>query len=176
MSRQRKFNGNSKSTPKKARRRVTPIAAVIALAVVVAACLGFLWLKSRHPSASVATPPTAQGKATSRPAGAVASISGFEKLRGEWIRPDGGYVIEVRSISDGGKMDASYFNPKSINVHKAEASRDGAITKVFIELRDANYPGSTYDLAYDAQKDQLAGIYYHAGLRQSFDVIFRRMR
>ena len=176
MGRQRKLRRNSNPKPEKARRRITPITAVIALAVVVAACLGFLWLKSRHPGASVPTPPTAQGKATSRPAGAVASTSRFEKLKGEWLRPDGGYVIEVRSISDGGKMDASYFNPKSINVHKAEASRDGPITKVFIELRDANYPGSTYTLTYDAQKDQLAGIYYHAGLRQSFDVIFRRMR
>ena len=85
-------------------------------------------------------------------------------------------MIEVRNIGDGGKMDASDFNPRSINVHKAEASRDGATTKVFIELRDANYPGSTYDLAYDAQKDQLEGIYYHAGLRQSFGVSFVRMK
>jgi uncharacterized protein (DUF2147 family) len=104
------------------------------------------------------------------------SAPGFDRLKGKWLRPDGGYVIEVRSIGDGGKMDASYFNPKSINVHKAEASRDGATLKVFIELRDANYPGSTYDLAYDAQKDQLTGIYYHAGLRQRFDVIFLRMK
>jgi hypothetical protein len=176
MGRKHKLNGNSSSTPEKARRRVTPIAVVVVLTVVVAACLGFLWLKSRHPGASVPAPSTAQSKPTSQPAGAVASTSGFEKLKGEWLRPDGGYTIEVRNIDDGGKMDALYFNPKSINVHKAEASRDGAITKVFIELRDANYPGSTYDLAYDAQKDLLTGIYYHAGLRQSFDVIFRRMR
>jgi hypothetical protein len=176
MGRQRKLRRNSNSKPEKARRRITPIAAVIALGVVVAACLGFLWVRSKHLGPSVPAPSTAQVKATSQPAGAVASTSGFEKLKGEWLRPDGGYTIEVRSIDDGGKMDASYFNPRPINVHKAEASRDGAITKVFIELRDANYPGSTYTLTYDAQKDQLAGIYYHAGLRQSFDVIFRRMR
>ncbi len=140
MSRQRKFNGNSKSEPKKARRRVTPIAAVIALAVVVAACLGFLWLKSRHPGPSVPTPSTGQSKATSQPAGAVASSSGFEKLRGKWLRPDGGYTIEVRSIDDGGKMDASYFNPRPINVHKAEASREGASPKYSLNCETRTIP------------------------------------
>ena len=176
MGRKRKLNGNSRWRPEKPRKRVSPFAAVIALAVVVTACLGFLCLKSRHPGASAATAPTAQVRAASQPAAAVAAGSEFERLKGKWLRPDGGYVIEVRNIGDGGKMNASYFNPKSINVHKAEASRDGATTRVFVELRDANYPGSTYALAYDAKKDQLTGIYYHAGLRQSFDVVFRRMR
>jgi hypothetical protein len=176
MGRQRKLRRSSKSKAEKTRRQVTPLAIVVALAVVVAACLGFLWLRSNHPGSSMRALPTAQAAVTGQPAAAVASNSGFEKLKGKWLRPDGGYVIEVRSIDDGGRMDASYFNPRSINVHKAEASRDGAATKVFIELRDANYAGSTYNLAYDAQKDQLAGVYYHAGLQQSFDVIFLRMR
>jgi hypothetical protein len=35
----------------------------------------------------------------------------FNKLIGRWLRPDGGYVIEIRNISSGGKMEAAYFNP-----------------------------------------------------------------
>ncbi len=112
MGRKRKLNGNSRWRPEKPRKRVSPFAAVIALAVVVTACLGFLCLKSRHPGASAATAPTAQVRAASQPAAAVAAGSGFERLKGKWLRPDGGYVIEVRNIGDGGKMDASYFNPR----------------------------------------------------------------
>ena len=48
-------------------------------------------------------------------------------------------------------------------------------TKVFIELRDVNYPGSTYDLTYNPQADQLQGSYYQAALQQQFDVSFVRM-
>ena len=40
-------------------------------------------------------------------------------------------------------MDAAYFNPKSIHIAKAEASRETDATKVFIELRDMNYPAPT---------------------------------
>jgi hypothetical protein len=56
------------------------------------------------------------------------------------------------------------------------ASRDGAAVEVFIELRDANYPGSTYNLTYDPQSDQLQGIYYQAALQQQFEVFFVRMK
>lgn|GEM_PF-6342117 len=49
---------------------------------------------------------------------------------------------------------------KAIHVGKAEASRDSDATKVFIELRDVNYPGSTYTLDYEPANDQLKGVYY----------------
>jgi hypothetical protein len=104
----------------------------------------------------------------------VAASSVFQKLVGKWLRPDGGYVIEVKSVDKSGKMDASYYNPKSIHVSKAQASREGTTTKVFIELRDVNYPGSTYNLTYDPQSDQLQGIYYQAAMRESFEVFFTR--
>ena len=80
---------------------------------------------------------------------------GLDVLKGRWLRPDGGYVVEVKGVDDAGKMEVAYFNPRRINVSKAEASRDGAAVKVFIELRDANYPGSTYNLTYDPKSDQL---------------------
>ena len=101
---------------------------------------------------------------------------GFEELKGRWRRPDGGYIIEVRNVDATGKMDTAYLNPRPINVSKAEATREGSATKVFIELRDAGYPGSTYTLTYDSQSDQLKGVYFQAALQQNFDVVFFRIR
>ena len=101
---------------------------------------------------------------------------GFETLKGRWLRPDGGYVFEVRAIDLSGKIDGLYFNPRPINVAKAEATRDGSKLNVFVELRAPNYPGSTYKLVYDPKQDQLRGTYFQAALGQSFDVYFVRMK
>jgi len=73
-------------------------------------------------------------------------------------------------------MDAAYLNPRSINVARAEASRERSTNKVFIELRDVNYPGSNYKLTYDPASDQLYGIYNQAALNQQFDVVFARIK
>jgi uncharacterized protein (DUF2147 family) len=100
----------------------------------------------------------------------------FDSLRGRWLRPDGGYVIDIRDVDVSGKLAAGYFNPRPINVSQAEASREGDTTKVFIELRDVNYPGATYNLTYDPERDQLRGVYYQPALGQSFDVFFIRMK
>jgi hypothetical protein len=101
---------------------------------------------------------------------------GFDKLNGRWLRPDGGYVLEIRSVDASGKIDAAYLNPRPINIAKAEATRDGSSVRVFIELRAPNYPGSTYTLTYDEQQDQLKGTYFQAAQQQNFDVAFVRMK
>ncbi len=149
-------------------------AAAAALAVVVVATGGFLLSRNwRSPSAST---PEGVTKDASRSVPVVTSNPRFEKLRGRWLRPDGGYVVEIKSVAADGKMDAAYFNPGSIHVAKAEASQDGATIRVFIELRDVNYPGSTYTLAYDSATDQLKGIYYQAALQETYDIYFTRLR
>jgi hypothetical protein len=102
--------------------------------------------------------------------------AGFDRLQGRWLRPDGGYVIEIKAIDANGKMVAAYFNPRPINVSQAEAVLEGATVKVFIELRDVNYPGATYHLTYDSEKDQLRGVYFQPALQQSFNVAFVRMK
>ncbi|MGH8069337.1 MAG: hypothetical protein ACRERE_29700 [Candidatus Entotheonellia bacterium] len=101
---------------------------------------------------------------------------GFDALNGRWLRPDGGYILEIRSVDAGGKINAVYLNPKPINVAKAEATRDSSTVKVFVELRAPGYPGSTYTLTYDPTRDQLEGIYFQAALQQRFDVVFIRMK
>ena len=101
---------------------------------------------------------------------------GFETLNGRWLRPDGGYVLDIQSVDHDGKITALYFNPHPINIAKAEAKRENSQLNVFVELRARNYPGSTYTLVYDRDQDQLKGTYFQAALRQSFDVYFVRMK
>jgi hypothetical protein len=102
--------------------------------------------------------------------------TGFDVLKGRWLRPDGGYIIQIKNVDGSGRMEAGYFNPRPINISKAEAKRESGKIKVFVELRDAGYPGSTYTLAYDPKEDVLRGVYYQAAMKQSFDVYFTRMK
>ena len=100
----------------------------------------------------------------------------FEVVKGRWVRPDGGYIIIIKGIDSIGRMDAAYFNPKPINVSKAEVTVQGRGLKVFVELSGAGYPGSTYTLTYEPRSDTLTGIYFQAVMQQQFDVIFQRMK
>jgi hypothetical protein len=100
----------------------------------------------------------------------------FGILHGRWVRPDGGYVITIRSADAGGKLDASYANPSPLPFAKAQAGRSDAALNVFFELQAGGYNGSTYTLTYDPAKDILRGVYYQAVARQRFDVYFVRMR
>ena len=104
------------------------------------------------------------------------SKSGFEVLDGRWLRPDGGYILQIKSVDVGGKMEAGYFNPRPINVSKAQATKESGKIKVFVELSDVGYPGSTYTLTYDPKDDVLRGVYYQAAAKQSFDIYFTRMK
>ena len=97
-----------------------------------------------------------------------------EKFIGSWVRSDGGYVIHVREIKPDGSVDAGYFNPKPINVSEANLSVWKGFDQLFIKLEDKGYPGSTYKLYYYAEKDQLAGLYYQAVDKETFEVLFRR--
>jgi len=62
------------------------------------------------------------------------------------------------ALAASGKLEAFYCNPRSIHMAKAEATPTDDSIKVFIELRDTNYPGSTYTCDYNAASDYLAGI------------------
>ncbi|MFC1798371.1 hypothetical protein ACFLZL_01005 [Thermodesulfobacteriota bacterium] len=100
----------------------------------------------------------------------------FSQLTGRWQRTDGGYVIEVRQVAADGSVKAGYFNPRPINVSRAQASLHKNYIKFEVELRDRGYPGSTYTLVYDPPNDRLIGLYFQAVARQNFDVIFVRMK
>ena len=98
----------------------------------------------------------------------------IEVLTGAWVRPDGGYVIVIKSVAANGQLEASYFNPKPLPFAKAQATRDGTTIRIGFELRAGGYDGSTYDLTYDPVSDRLKGTYYQAVAKQKFDVYFVR--
>ena len=102
------------------------------------------------------------------------AASPFDRLKGRWLRPDGGYILEIRSISADGTVEASYQNPRPIHVARAQAFREGEALALFVELKDVNYPGSTYRLVYVPSRDVLEGTYFQALQQQTFDVAFVR--
>jgi hypothetical protein len=153
------------------RRMYVHMAILVVLTVGVFTGMALLISHSRQTAAQTTATP-----ASKEPSARLEGKAEFDRLKGRWLRPDGGYVLEIRAIDASGKMVAAYFNPRPINISRAEASQEGTTTQVFIELRDTNYPGSTYTLTYDPQTDQLKGVYFQAALKQSFDVVFVRMR
>lgn len=100
--------------------------------------------------------------------------TGVDVLLGEWLRPDGGYIIDVKSIDAAGKADAAYLNPKPINVESTVVAEPVKGITLKMVLRDENYPGATYDLLYDAEADQLKGTYTQPALNQTFQIEFIR--
>lgn len=107
---------------------------------------------------------------------AIAADASFGPLKGRWLRPDGGYVLEIREIRADGGMDVAYLNPRPIHVGFAKATHEGSKLKVFVELQAPNYPGSTYTLTYDPKRDELQGVYFQAVQKQNFDVVFVRAK
>jgi hypothetical protein len=99
-----------------------------------------------------------------------------KRLIGGWVRPDGGYILELKGIGKDGNLQATYFNPRPINVARAYVTRKDGRLMVFIELRDINYPGSTYNLQYDSASDRLKGTYFQAVEKQTFNVEFARSK
>ena len=93
-------------------------------------------------------------------------------LVGNWLRTDAGYRILVSQVNDDGTLAAQYFNPNPINVGKANWEESNGSLKIMVELRDVNYPGSTYTLNYLPDRDMLAGEYFQAVEGLTFYVEF----
>jgi hypothetical protein len=97
-----------------------------------------------------------------------------QKLIGRWRRTDTPYVIEIQSAGDEGTLQATYYNPRPINVSVAEARDNNGELELFVELRDVGYPGSTYTLNYNKERDLLYGVYFQAAMGQRYNVAFMR--
>ena len=95
-------------------------------------------------------------------------------LIGEWVRTDASYLIKIVKVNKDGTLDAQYFNPKPINVGKAKWEESHGNLEITVELRDVNYPGSTYTLSYLPDRDILAGDYFQAVQGATFYVEFAR--
>jgi hypothetical protein len=96
------------------------------------------------------------------------------KLTGRWLRPDGGYIIEILKVHDKGTLEVAYYNPNPINIARAEWKEEDNRLKIFILFDDVNYPGSTYTLDYFPDRDLLIGAYFQAVQQQSYYVEFIR--
>ena len=99
----------------------------------------------------------------------------LDSLVGRWVRPDRGYVILVHNDDSSGRVEVEYLNPQPVYVSQAEASLHGDTPRLFIELTDSGYPGSTYTLDYKAEDDVLTGIYYQAVQQRAYSVVFVRV-
>lgn len=169
--------------PKDVGRRwgwVAAAALVVVLVVVVVAP----WKRGASESSlpaggATSTAGLGEGASTNgdRSAGSAATTEagGVARVLGRWIRPDGGYLLELRAVDGVGRLEAAYLNPNPIHVARAEAREEDGKLTVFVELQDVNYPGSTYRLTYFPQTDQLYGTYYQAALGQTYDVDFQRV-
>ena len=164
--RKKKAAAKSVAQPSKTKLYLKWMVLIVAIAAAAAGLIIYQ-LQSTEPDPKQAT---VADQSTAGPA------VEFDKLVGRWLRPDGGYIIEIRNIQSGGKMEAAYLNPRSINVSQARASRKSGGLEVFIELRDQGYPGSSYTLIYHPQQDMMTGIYYQAAMSQSFEVMFVRAK
>lgn len=106
----------------------------------------------------------------------IAEKPDYNQLVGEYLRSDGVYTLKILSISADGKLDAAYFNPNPIRVGKASwALKDNSIF-ISVELRDVNYPGSTYTLQYYPANRNLAGKYFQAVEKVYYDVVFTKLK
>src|SRR5262245_17152977 len=108
MSKHTKANpkGTGAATPALPKPGARDVVFIVSAAVIGLVGGIALW-KINHPAPKSAAP-LAQVNSTSPPADAGDHASEFQKLKGKWVRPDGGYVIEVRSVEQSGRVDASY--------------------------------------------------------------------
>ena len=179
MRAKRKRNNAPTALPRRKatkKRYIIAALALISLAAVFGVCL--MSYPSDPVVATDAGIPADSSKSDS--SGAATSPKADEgrlqRLIGRWVRPDGGYIIEIKGIEGNGRLNAAYYNPNPINVARAEASVEGSDVRVFIELRDVNYPGCTYNLEHNSQTDQLFGQYYQAAVQETFEVVFSRLK
>ena len=160
--------GDASVPPRKSNARILFV--IGGVAVVTVAALVTAW---------VVKTPIKQETSSSAPgvttAAAEPVLVEFEKLKGKWVRPDGGYVLEFKRLLPQNELDAAYYNPNPVHVGKARLYKERGFVKVFVELQDVNYPGSTYTLIYDKENDQLCGVYYQATQQQEYQIAFERL-
>lgn len=124
-------------------------------------------------AAGVAAAPAAPAAAVA-PAAPAAPTIALDKVKGSWVRQDGGYRLVIGEIGAEGHTKGEYFNPSPIKVAWTRVRAEGGVIKVDVELRDTNYPGCLYKLTYDAAGDRLVGTYFQAQMQETYEIEFAR--
>ena len=167
---------NRASITQKSNRGSSQFSTLVIVALVVLAAVATYFLRREKASpAKIDVPTMTNAPLETAPATAPVK-SDLQIVKGRWARVDGNYVLEIRTVGADGQLEAGYYNPQPIHVSKAEVKKDGAATKVFIELNDVNYPGCKYNLTYIPNDDRFAGTYYQAALQETYDVMFERLK
>src|SRR5512147_1971506 len=112
MSQSRKAKQSARTTASMHGGQGRPPLAAVVMAAAVMAAIGFWWHMDRQAGTPPASDLSIEANVADQPASALIPKSAFEKLTGLWQRPDGGYLIEIRSVGPDGEMDAAYFNPR----------------------------------------------------------------
>ena len=147
---------------------------VLAVVLVAAAGAGFLYARVRTDAER--TGPSAEQVPVGSQPEQDAAPGRLDGLVGRWLRPDGGYVIDIQRVNPDGTLQAAYFNPSSIHVAQARAVEKNGQVILFIELRDVGYPGATYDLVFNPNHDAMMGRYFQPTAGRYFDVVFTRQK
>ncbi len=159
--------------PKPRKRKFSPVLMVLICAAIAGAAGWLIYHESGMRTDP--KPETSNAQNFKKEVAQTVSPEDFNNLIGHWIRPDGGYIIEIRNVESNGRLEVAYFNPRPIHISQARLTIVNNEPQVLIELRDEGYPGATYTLIYHPKKDVLAGLYYQPTAGQSFEVVFVRM-
>ena len=150
---------------------VTGLVSACFAVVVAGLCAGC----GEKPAPKESTDSSGAGQAEA-PAKGTTDAPDPQRLVGEWLRPDGGYVIKIASVAADGAVEASYLNPSPINVERARATVEGGVLKLHVKLNDRGYPGCVYSLEYDPENDEMVGTYFQAAMQATYRIGFRRQK
>jgi len=151
--------------------------AAFEMVVRISVAVSFLALSGCAPKdsgGSAAGVPKTAAETAATAAKPTAVAVDYSKIKGRWLRIDGGYVLAINAVDGDGRAEAAYFNPNPIKVAWGKVVNEGAVLKVNVELRDVNYPGCLYKLSYMPATDRLVGTYFQAQQQQTYDVEFAR--
>ncbi|WP_041856072.1 hypothetical protein [Candidatus Korobacter versatilis] len=169
----KKSGARPKAAPRKRRSSGRGKFFAIAAVVLLLAFLGYRFVIgtgiNRKPTPVVAQESRSEAEPESNPVS-------LDRIVGQWTRSDTPARIEIRSVRDDGRLDASYYNPHSIHIETAAAKKERDYVRVYLKLQDPSEPGSTYRLNYDPALDVMRGDYYDGVARQKNEVAFARSK
>jgi len=98
------------------------------------------------------------------------------RLVGEWTRTDATCQMKITAALESGKLEMTYFKPKSIPVGKSYWIQNGTFLSIYVELLDEFNPGSYYKLNYNTERDVLKGEYFDNKEEKTNPVEFTRTK
>jgi hypothetical protein len=145
----------------------------VAIAIPAAGC-GRSGERSAVAAPSPAPAATAAPPAIPAPKRTALTEEERRTLVGWWLRFDEQYMIVIEAVAEDGRLTARYLNPGPVNVSRAEAWKEGEVPRLLVELTDEGYPGSFYELAREAERDLLVGVYHNLAVAEDYEVYFTR--